>query len=180
MTDKGSPVYQARYGWDPRTMRVVALSAVFTAGLLLPGMPLIARILGFPLFGAGGLFMGYVALSRKVAFRVDGTGVLLGGSPARYGATTSHVPWDDITGLVLWRQHIGGTSMPYVGLIRREGAPALPGDDSRMRAVLEHLAPVPAEVAIASRAVNGWHLDKERLVAAVARFAPAVPVHEVP
>jgi hypothetical protein len=179
MTHDSSTVYQVHYGWDPRTTGVVAFSAVFTAGLLLSGMPLLARILGFPLFGGGGLFMGYVALSRKVAFRVDGTGVLLEGSPARYGATTSHVPWNDITGLVLWRQHVGGTSMPYVGLIRREGAPALPGDDSRMRAVLEHLVPVPADVAIASRAVNGWRLDKDRLVTAIARFAPAVPVHDV-
>ncbi|MFB6705737.1 hypothetical protein ACFCW6_13590 [Streptomyces sp. NPDC056333] len=180
MVHTTSPVYQARYGWDLKTAGVVALSAVFTAVLLLPGMSLFAQILGLPLFGGGGLFMSYVALSRKVAFRVDETGVLLGGSPARYGATTSHVPWDDITGFVLWRQTAGGASLPYVGVTRRKGAPPLPGDDPKARAVVEHLVPVPAEVAPASRAVTGWRLDKDRLAAAVAHFAPEIPVRDLP
>ncbi|WP_309062726.1 hypothetical protein [Streptomyces sp.] len=178
MADTLSPVYQARYGWDRRTAGVVVLSAVFTAVLLLPDMPLIARVLGLPLFGAGGLFMVYTALSRKVALRVDETGVFLGGNPARYGATSAHVPWGDITGFVLWRQAAGGTSLPYVGVTRREGAPALPGDGPKARAVLRRLVPVPADVAVASRAVTGWRLDKDRLVAAVAHFAPGIPVRD--
>lgn len=100
MAHNRSPVYQARYGWDLKTAGVVALSAVFTAVLLLPGMPLFAQILGLPLFGGGGLFMSYVALSRRVAFRVDETGVLLGGAlpgtgprPAMCPGTTSQVSW---------------------------------------------------------------------------------------
>ncbi|MFB7329414.1 MULTISPECIES: hypothetical protein [unclassified Streptomyces] len=93
MADNTSPAYQARYGWDLKTTGIVVFCAVFTAAaLLLPGMPLLAQILGLPLFGGGGLFMAYGALSRKVAFRVDETGVLLGGSTARYKATTAHVP----------------------------------------------------------------------------------------
>ncbi|MGW0826122.1 hypothetical protein [Streptomyces sp. NPDC002845] len=180
MAENLSPVYQARYGWDLRTTGVVALSAVFTAVLLLPDVPLFAQILGLPLFGAGGLFMAYVALSRKVAFRVDETGVLLGGSPARYRATTTHVPWDDITGFVLWHQAAGSASLPYVGVIRREGAPALPGDGPEARAALKHVVPVSADVAMTSRAVTGWRFDKDRLVAAVAHFAPDIPVHDRP
>ena len=179
MATGSSPEYEARYGWDRRTVGVVAVSAVFTVALLLPGIPLAARILGLPLFGAGGLFMAYVALSRKVAFRVDETGVLLGGSPVRYAATTGHVPWADITGFVLWRQQAGDASLPYVGVTRREGAPALPGDGPTARAVLAHLVPVPADVATASRAVTGWRLDKNRLVAAVAHFAPGIPVRDL-
>ncbi|MFF0106325.1 hypothetical protein [Streptomyces hirsutus] len=103
-------------------------------------MPLYARLLGLPLFGVGGLLMAYVALSGKVAFRVDGTGVLLGGSPARYRATTAHVPWGDITGVVLWRRAAGRSSVPWVGVTRREGAPALSGDDPKARAVLESIS----------------------------------------
>ncbi|WP_143662229.1 hypothetical protein [Streptomyces sp. Amel2xC10] len=179
MGTNSSPVYEARYGWDRRTVGVVAVSAVFTAALLLPDIPLIARVLGLPLFGAGGLFMAYVALSREVAFRVDETGVLLGGSPARYGATTAHVPWADITGFVLWRQQAGGASVPYVGVTRREGAPALPGDGPKARAVLTHLVPVPPEVAVSSRALTGWHLDRTRLAGAVSHFAPGTPVHDL-
>ncbi|MFD3735474.1 hypothetical protein [Streptomyces sp. NPDC058632] len=178
MADTTSPVYQARYGWDLRTTGVVAVSAVFTAVLLFSDMPLYARVLGLPLFGAGGLFMAYVAFSGKVAFRVDGTGVLLGGSPARYRATTAHVPWGDITGVVLWRQAAGRSSVPYVGVTRREGAPALSGDGPGARAALERLVPVPAEVATASRAVTGWRLDRDRLIAAVAHFAPDILVHD--
>ncbi|MFI2205504.1 hypothetical protein ACH47Z_32955 [Streptomyces sp. NPDC020192] len=180
MAERGSLAYEARYGWNGKTIRGVVISAVFTGLLLLPGMPLYARILGLPLFGGGALFMTYVARSHKVAFRVDDTGVLLGGSPARYGATTVHVPWDDITGFVLWRQVTGKASVPYVGVSRREGAPALPGDGPRSRAVLSALTPVPADIAIASRAVTGWRLDQERLVSAVAHFAPGVPVTEYP
>ncbi|MEU3791303.1 hypothetical protein AB0F07_16065 [Streptomyces fructofermentans] len=178
MTGDTSRAYQERYGWDLRTTGVVSLSAVFTAVLLLPNIPLIARILGLPLFGAGGLFMAYMAQSRKVAFRVDETGVLLGGNPARYGATTAHVPWNDIKGLVLWRQVAGGASVSYVGVARRKGAPALPGDGPNARAALKRLVPVPADTAIASRAMTGWRVDKDRLAAAVAHFAPGTPVHD--
>lgn len=179
MTDDRAPVYEARYGWDRRTVGILAICAAFTAALLLPDMPLSARVLGLPLFGGGGLFMAFVALSRKVAFRVDETGVLLGGSPARYRATTAHVPWSDVTGFVFWRQTVGGgTTLPYVGVTRREGSPALPGDGPTARAVLGALVPVPPEVAMSSRAVNGWRLDRDRLAAAVAHFAPGVPVYD--
>lgn len=180
MTDNSSPNYLARYGWDRRTAGIVALSALFTAILLLPGIPLVGRILGLPLFGAGGLFMAYTAMSRKVAFRVDETGVLLGGSPARYRATTSHVPWGDITGFVLWHQAVGSTSLPYVGVTRRKDAPPLPGDGPTARAALGALVPVPADVALSSRAVNGWRLDRDRLAAAVTHFAPAIPIRDHP
>ncbi|MEV5986856.1 hypothetical protein AB0L85_17820 [Streptomyces sp. NPDC052051] len=175
-----SPVYEARYGWDRKTRWVVAVSAFFTVVLLLPGVPLFLRVLGLALFGGGGALMAYTAMSHKVAFRVDGTGVLLGGNAARYRATTVHVPWGDITGFVLWRQSTGVATLPCVGLIRREGAPALPGDGPKARAVVRRLVSVPEDVAFTSRTVSGWRLDKERLVAAVAHFAPGIPVREHP
>ncbi|MET7694901.1 hypothetical protein ABZT06_44515 [Streptomyces sp. NPDC005483] len=180
MVDRSSPVYQERYGWDRRTTGIVGASVLFTAVLLLPDVPLLGRILGLPLFGVGGLFMAYTSMSRKVAFRVDETGVLLGGNPARYKSTTTHVPWDDITGFVLWRQTVGSTSVPYVGVTRREGAPPLPGDGPKARAVLSHLVPVSADVALSSRAVNGWRLDRDRLVAAATYFAPGILVRDHP
>ncbi|MGY3204896.1 hypothetical protein [Streptomyces sp. TE5632] len=178
MAGTTSPVYQAHYGWDLRTTGVVAVCAAFTAVLLFSDVPLYARVLGLPLFGAGGLLMAYTALSGKVAFRVDETGVLLGGSPARYRATTARVPWSDITGVVLWRQAAGRSSVPWVGVVRREGAPVLSGDGPKARTVLEHLVPVPVPVATASRSVTGWRLDRDRLIAAVAHFAPGIPVSD--
>lgn len=180
MVDRLSPVYQARYGWDRRTTGIVGASALFTAVLLLPDVPLLGQILGLPLFGVGGLFMAYTAMSRKVAFRVDETGVLLGGNPARYKSTTIHVPWDDVTGFVLWRQTVGSTSVPYVGVTRREGAPPLPGDGPKARAALSRLVPVPTDVALSSRAVNGWRLDRDQLVAAATHFAPGILVRDHP
>ncbi|GAB3168664.1 hypothetical protein [Streptomyces incanus] len=176
MAETTPPVYQAHYGWDRRTTAVVVLCTVFTAVLFFSDAPLYMRLLGLPLFGVGGLFMAYMAMSGKVAFRVDETGVLLGGNPARYGATTAHVPWGDITGVVLWRQTAGGAHVPYVGVTRREDAPALPGDSPKARAVLGRLVPVPAGVVMTSRPVTGWRLDRDRLVATVAHFAPDIPV----
>jgi len=139
---------------------------------------LFARILGLPLFGGGGLFLACMALSRKVAFRVDETGVLLGGSPARYKATTAHVPWSDIKSFVLWRQIVGSASLRYVGVTRRDGAPALPGDGPKARAIVKYLVPVSADTVMASRAVTGWRLDKDRLAAAVGHFAPDIPIQD--
>lgn len=178
---KAATEYVARYGWNRRSLGVLAGCAGFCAAVLLvPDMPtaLMAVTLGF--FGSGALFTVIVASSRKVAFRVDETGVLLGGTPLRYTATTAHVPWEDIEALVLWRQRLPHhQTMPYVGLARREGAPVLPGPGQgpKARALAGFVAPdVPLDVLMASRAVNGWRLDKERLTAAVTAFAPDVRI----
>ncbi|MFE7034106.1 hypothetical protein ACFU9Y_27700 [Streptomyces sp. NPDC057621] len=113
-----------------------------------------------------------------VAFRVDGEGVLFGGAPARYKAQTAFVPWKDITAVVLWEQRMSGPSMAYVGVQRQAGAPPLPGQNAGLRPEqTTELAPhVDHELFLASRAVNRWRLDPERLRAAVAAFAPGVPV----
>src|SRR5262249_21283391 len=112
--------------------------------------------------------------------RVDAEGVLLGGSPMRYRATTVRVPWQDVESIVMWRQRVPHTSIQWVGVVRREGAPPLPGATSSPvpRALVHALAPVPYELVAASRAVSGWHLDRKRLAEAVAYFAPAVAVVE--
>jgi hypothetical protein len=116
-------------------------------------------------------------LTRKVALRVDETGVLLGGSPLRYRATTAHVPWEHIEAVALWSQPVPSSEIPYVGLVRHDGAPPLPGPQGRMaRAVGNALTPVPFEVLMASRAVNGWRLDPARLTTAVTHFAPHVRI----
>lgn len=114
--DAASGVYEARYGWDGKTLGVVAGAAVLTMLLLVSDAPPVLRAICVVLFGGGGLFMAFVALSRRPAFRVDGKGVLLGGSPARYRATTVHVPWQDITAIVLWQQKMPGGSLPWVGV----------------------------------------------------------------
>ncbi|MFF3321090.1 hypothetical protein [Streptomyces sp. NPDC002889] len=172
MTDAKSPVYGARFGRDRGTVGLLALAAVLIPGLLLPGTPLVAQLLGIPLFG-GGLLMVAGSLTRKAALRVDEKGVLLGGTPLRHRATTAHAPWQDITAVVLWRHRVPNASVPYVGLARRERAAPLPGPGQgrRARAAMRILIPhIPVDVAMASRPVIGWRLDRACLTAAVAHF----------
>lgn len=122
--------------------------------------------------------IGGAGWKRLVALRVDGAGVLLGGAPARYRAQTACVPWADITSVVLWRQTMAGPPMDYVGVHRRAGAPPLPGMNSALSPEqTAKLAPhVEHELFLASRPVNLWRLDLERLRHAVRTFAPQVPV----
>ncbi|NBE50766.1 hypothetical protein [Streptomyces boluensis] len=131
--------------------------------------------------------LGGAGWKRLIAFRVDGTGVLLGGAPARYKAQTAFVPWEDVTSVVVWQQRMAGPSMDYVGVHRRPGAPRLAGMNSALGPdKTAELAPhVEHELFLASRPVNLWRLDLERLQRAVDTFAPHVPVlayqqHEAP
>jgi hypothetical protein len=133
------------------------------------------------LFGGAGVIMLVGMASRKVALRVDEKGVLLGGSPMRYRATTAFVPWVEITTVVLWTQAVGFNSLAYVGVERQPGLPPLPGPGNGRagRAITGTLAgQVPHELVMASRGVNGWRLDREALAKAVAANAPGVPIHD--
>ncbi|GAA1234327.1 hypothetical protein GCM10009578_089780 [Streptomyces rhizosphaericus] len=127
---------------------------------------------------------------RLIAFRVDDTGVTLGGAPARYRSQTAFVPWDDITSVVIWQWRLkaGAPSwvpadekMDYVGVSRRPGAPPLPGPNSRLQPEqARRQAPhIDHQLLLASRAINLWRLDPDRLRAAVAAFAAHVPVHDI-
>jgi hypothetical protein len=80
--------------------------------------------------------------------------------------------------VVLWRQRVQSTSLQWVGVARREGAPPLPGPGQGRIALsaAEALVSVPGELVASSRGVSGWRLDKRRLAAAVAHFAPGVQV----
>ncbi|MEU5022925.1 hypothetical protein [Streptomyces milbemycinicus] len=174
-------MYEVRYGWNRKNVFIIIFLAIgAVSAVTLPDKPLYARILVLPFCIAGGLFTAYSAINGKVALRVDETGVLLGGNPALRRSGAIHVPWQDITAVVLWRQH-SAASILFIGLARREGAPAVPGGIRgpvgrlAMRALASHF---PAGVDI-SRPESGWRLERERLGAAVARFAPGVPVVDI-
>ncbi|WP_431967970.1 hypothetical protein [Actinacidiphila sp. bgisy160] len=175
------PIYEARFGFDRKTVGILTLTVLFTALAVAPGLgtPAAMQVFGAVFFGGGGLLIASNSLTRKVALRVDATGVLLGGAPLRYRATTAHVPWEDVTAVVLWRQGVThGARVPWIGLARREGAPALPGAGQGPvgRAVAGALVPVPFDLLMASRQISGWRLDRRRLAAALEHFAPGIPL----
>jgi hypothetical protein len=91
------------------------------------------------------------------------------------------VEWPYRAQLVLWEQRLPyGSSMRYVGLVRRKGAPPLAGRRGQRlgRATARALVPdhVSGDTLLASRAVNSWRLDADRLIAAVKHFAPGVKI----
>lgn len=174
-------VYDARYGLGGRTGLIIVIALVFAIlGIVLP-LSTGLRIADIVLFGGGGLFMLGVATSHRVAFRVDARGVTLGGVPPRYRSGTHFVPWADIEKVVLWQQKLPhGGSMRYVGLVRRAGAPPLAGRSAQFvgRIMAAAVARgISGDTLMASRGIDGWSLDKDRLTAAVEHFAPGIPIN---
>jgi hypothetical protein len=128
--------------------------------------------------GAGVLVLVWVAASRKVALRVDASGVTLGGRPFHYAATTVYVPWSDVDAIVLWYQQVSTHSMLYIGIQRRPGASA-PRGSRRRNSLLGSVVPhVPVDVVRASRPLVSWYLDREELASAVDRFSPGTPIRD--
>ncbi|MFI5534100.1 hypothetical protein ACIA8O_36740 [Kitasatospora sp. NPDC051853] len=168
-------IYESRHGWSARNAAVLAIAVLMTAGTFLidPSQTTVwLQILTLLLFGGGGTVIAYNAISKKVALRVDATGVLLGGAPLRYRATTVLVPWSEIAGVELWIQY-SAKKLPYVGLHRHPDLPPLPGGRSRIGAAA---VGKPAALVAASRAVNGWRLNTPALLAAIHHHAPTTDI----
>jgi hypothetical protein len=173
-------VYVARYGWNRRSGSLIVGAAVFVLVALTVPMSLALRVVTLVFFGGGALVFIASIATRRVALRVDASGVTLGGSPGRYGATTVLIPWADIREIVLWRQPMPyGRSMRYVGVTRRKGTRPLAGRRGKRaaKATARALTPgVSGDTLLASRAANLWRLDADCMAAAVAHFAPRVRV----
>ena len=169
----------ARYGWNRRSGSLIIGAAVFVLVALTVPMSLALRVVTLVFFGGGALVFIVNIASRRVALRVDASGITLGGSPGRYRSTTRLIPWADIRDVVLWRQPMPyGRSMRYVAVTRRKGAPPLAGRRGQRagKVTARTLTPVSGDTLLASRAVNLWRLDADRLTAAVTHFAPSVRV----
>jgi hypothetical protein len=173
-------VYVARYGWNGRSGGLIIGAAVFVLVALTVPMSLALRVVTLVFFGGGAVVFIASIATRRVALRVDASGITLGGSPARYRSTTRLIPWADVREVVLWRQPMPyARSMRYVAVARRGGAPPLAGRrGQRARKVTARaLTPgVSGDMLLASRAANLWRLDTDRMTAAVAHFAPGVRV----
>jgi hypothetical protein len=173
--------YVARFGPTRRDLLLVPASLIFVGvgvAMARDGETVIG-VLGALLGGSYLLLWAIVSLSRRVAFAVDERGITMGhNQPWKSGA--AFAPWADVHGIVLWRQSAGRTSMLYVGVLRRPDAPPLPGSarSELLRDINAAFVPanLPRDLVADSRPVSFWQLDKERLAAALARFAPSVPL----
>jgi hypothetical protein len=173
------PAYEVRFGLVRRDLLLIPTSAVFLAGgiLLVGEVPSVG--VACVLLGGGSLALRLItALSRRVALRVDVTGVTLGAVPPWPRTHTAVVPWSDIEAVVLWRQVTAGGGVRYLGLRRRAGLAPLPGSlrSGLLKKMTRSVVPpdVPLQVAIDSRPVSLWRLDEKRLAEAIDRFGAGV------
>ena len=174
--------YVARFGWTRRDLLLLPVCGLFV-------------VVGVAMASSGEMVMGplavllgggYLALSttcavsRRIALAVTEQGMTFGAVPPWPASRTAHVPWDDVESVVVWRQSAGDTSTRYIGVLRRAGAPPLPGSMRSRTLMKVGRALVPADVSeplmVDSRPVAFWRLDQERLSAALHRYAPHVAV----
>ncbi len=172
--------YEARFGFTRRDLLLVPTSAVFLAvGVSMLRDEPVPAVAAVALGGAFLILRLISALSRRVALRVDAAGVTLALTPPWPSSRTAVVPWSDIEAVVLFTQHVGVASIPYVGLQRRPGLPPLPGSArSRFLRRMNHavVPHVPPDVLADSRQATSWRLHRPRLKAAVRHFAPSVKI----
>lgn len=157
--------YEERFRFTGRDLWAAPFcAAVVVAGVFMFGdKPLVA--VGCIAIGTGYLAVRVVSmLSRRVALRVDATGVTLGETPPWPAARGVIVPWADIETVVLWSKQAGSAKVPYVGVRRRAGLPPLPG--------------MVISERVHGRTVNFWRLHRPSLEAAVRHFAPTVAVEQ--
>jgi hypothetical protein len=167
---------------------VLAGSAVLTVGSAwLPAEHVglwVVKVLGLLLFGAGGAWFLYMVARGGLAFRADRDGVTLGNPRIRQPGMHNRplrVPWQELAEVVLFHQHAGQASVPYIGLRLRPGVRRPHSTTfnrrSRLWPLNRGLFPgVPEAVLVRSRPITGWQLDEDRLLEAVATFAPEVRV----
>ncbi len=177
MTRTTEDVYQAKFGPSRETLLGLAGCAAFCAVVIVVPTPLWIRVLTFGFFGLGGLVIATASLTFRTAIRVDHAGVMLRRYALQLSSATSY-PWEDIQRLLIWKYN----RLKRLGIQRREAAPPLPTRAIRPMAAnyLEVSAPgVPLDIAATAATAVGWHLNEDRLIRAVARFAPTVEVVDV-
>jgi hypothetical protein len=183
-----TPVYVERYRWTPTLALGVAVDLAFVFMAVFFIAPLFIRIPVMAVFGWFAVISVATALSRRIALRVDETGVTFGGGPFRYGATTRSHPWRDIESIILWKRYLPfsiGRWTPfsfgpieYIGLRRRPGAPRMT-EGARARADWPgYMTTVKGIVAGAARNIVAFVLDKDRLGQAVVAFGPTVAIND--
>jgi hypothetical protein len=114
------------------------------------------------------------AFFKRNPLRADHAGITLGRQHYPLASRpATFVPWHDVEQIILYTGHRDGTPAPWIGIRRREGAPALPSGNEQ-----DPFCPVPGVTAGATRRIKGARLDRERLAAVTAAVAPEISVIE--
>jgi hypothetical protein len=170
-------VYEERYRWTRTSGTALAGCSMFMLiCIVVPQPPHLSRIPFIAFFACGAFFSVFVPLSRRVALRVDASGLTLGGNPLRYKATTRVVPWHEVQRVFLWRR---GPGVRYLSVERPAGAPPLsPGGTGIADRPAFYLAPnpqVPSPTLKAgtTRGMQAFSVDDARLSDAIGHYAPS-------
>ena len=114
------------------------------------------------------------AFFKRYPLRADHAGITLGRQHYPLASRpATFVPWADVEQIILYTGYQGGGPAPWIGIRRREGAPALPSGNEQAP-----FCPVPGVAAGATRRNKGLRLDHERLAAVTATVAPGISVIE--
>jgi hypothetical protein len=170
--------YIVRFGPTRRDIALVPMSLVF----VVVGVAFAADnpLLGIATVALGGLYLALwiaVVLTRRIALAVTDAGITLAMAPP-WSRRTGSARWSDIEAIILWRQQAGRATMRYIGVQLRPGAPPLAGSarNSTLRRLNRSFSGTSLSEAVVndSRPMSFWRIDKDRLAAAVARYAPHV------
>jgi hypothetical protein len=152
--------YEIRFGLAGYEALFPVFGLLFLApGIFVPGS--LAQRLVF--IACGGLFIvPYVILLalRPIVFRADHAGITLGPELPTLQISSSFIPWADVDTVSLYRR---------VGLSNQRGKS--PG--TYIEIVLDDNEPA---ALWATRRINTWRLDRQRLAAVTATAAPGVRI----
>lgn len=173
-------VYEERYRWTRTSVTALALcSALVLVAVAVPVMPLPLRVVIIACCGFGAFLSVLVPASRKVALRVDASGLTLGGNPLRYKATTRAIPWHEVQRVFLWRR---GPGVRYLSVERpADAAPLSLGGTGTADKPALYLSPYPQVPAPTlkvgtTRGMQAFSVDDTRLTDVIAHYAPSVSI----
>ena len=171
--------YEERYRLTVRGTAGLAASAILVVIGFLWHLPVIFLPLGIGLAVLTAQGAGVIDRAcRTMAFRADEAGITLGAVPDKLTVRRGSqlfIPWADVERIVLYQVRPRGRgargTVRCVGVQRRATAEPLPWGNEQAPG-----CPVPGVPAWATRMVNGWHLDRDRLAAVIAAVAPGIPI----
>src|SRR5579863_5387822 len=172
--------YEERYRLAGRgALGLAVVCLAIGLGFVLLRLPLFCLPIATVIVVLAGHGAGLIDLARrKVAFRADHAGIMLGAVPdkltVRRGSAL-FIPWDDVESIVLYRVCPRGRgrppAVPCIGIQRRPGAkPLLWGNEQAPG------CPVPRVPAWVTRRIAGWRLDRDRLATVATALAPGVAI----